>query len=126
MLRVNLGSALLEQDMERGERIIRETLAGLDHHSADHSSTGALLFGGLTLCGVHMLRGEYEQALAELDRMEATSVGSFAPGIVTGMLTTTRGWITARAGLPDEGLAMLREGGRCCARRRARAASASR
>ncbi|MFD7584343.1 BTAD domain-containing putative transcriptional regulator [Kitasatospora sp. NPDC059811] len=110
MLRVNLGSALLEQDMEHGERIIREALAGLDSHSADHSSTGALLFGGLTLCGVHMLRGEHEQALAELDRMEATSVGSFAPGIVTGMLTTTRGWITARAGRPDEGLAALREG----------------
>ncbi|MFJ3214997.1 AfsR/SARP family transcriptional regulator [Kitasatospora sp. NPDC086801] len=112
MLRVNLGSALLEQDMEQGERIIRETLAELDSSGADHASTGALLFGGLTLCGIHMLRGESEQALAELDRMEAASIGSFAPGLVSGMLGTSRGWVTARAGRPAEGLAMLREGWR--------------
>ncbi|MFJ2187785.1 AfsR/SARP family transcriptional regulator [Kitasatospora sp. NPDC087861] len=112
ILRVNLGATLLELDMERGERIVRETLAGLDSPGANQSTSGALLFGRLTLCGIHAERGEYAQALAELDKLEVVSVGGFAPSIVAGLLTSGKGWITARAGDPERGLALLTEGRR--------------
>ncbi|MFF0409891.1 BTAD domain-containing putative transcriptional regulator [Kitasatospora sp. NPDC004745] len=112
ILQVNMGAALLERDMAEGERIIRETLAGIDSPAVDQANTGALLFGRLTLCGIHAYRGEYRLALAELDQLTVSSVGGFAPGIVAGLLTTSRGWITARGGDPEEGLALLREGRR--------------
>ncbi|MFJ2578604.1 ATP-binding protein [Kitasatospora aureofaciens] len=112
ILRVNLGSAVLEQDMARGERIIRDTLAALDNPGARQVTTGALLFGHLTLCGIHAHRGEYPQALAELDQLDVTRVGGFAPGMTAGLLTTARGWVTARAGDPDRGLALMRDGRR--------------
>ncbi|MBD0688766.1 AfsR/SARP family transcriptional regulator [Streptomyces sp. CBMA123] len=112
MLQVNLGSALLEQDLERGERIIREALAAIDGPGLDQATTGALLFGHLTLCGLHAQRGEYPQALAGLEALDAITTGGFVPGIVRGMLLSARGWIVARAGDPDEGLALLREGRR--------------
>ncbi|MEV7022178.1 BTAD domain-containing putative transcriptional regulator [Kitasatospora sp. NPDC093558] len=112
ILRVNLGAAVLELDMDRGERIIRETLDGIDPTSAYQSVNGALLFGRLTLCGIHTQRGEYDRALAELDRLDVSQVGGFSPGVVAGLLATARGWITARAGRPEEGLAMMRDGRR--------------
>ncbi|MFD5463148.1 BTAD domain-containing putative transcriptional regulator [Kitasatospora sp. NPDC127059] len=112
MLQVNLGSALLEQDLELGERIIREALAAIDGAGLNQSDTGALLFGHLTLCGIHAQRGEYPQALAELAELDAITSSGFVPGIVRGMLLSARGWIVARAGDPDEGLALLREGRR--------------
>ncbi|MEV7772447.1 BTAD domain-containing putative transcriptional regulator [Kitasatospora sp. NPDC086791] len=112
ILRVHLGTALLEHDLERGERIVREALAAIDAPGANQPTTGALLFGHLTLCGVHAQRGEFDAALAELDVLDVVREGSFVPGVVDGMLMSTRGWITARAGDPDRGLAMLREGRR--------------
>ncbi|MFJ8627161.1 AfsR/SARP family transcriptional regulator [Kitasatospora sp. NPDC093550] len=112
VLRVQLGTALLEQDMERGERVIREALASIESPGADQSTTGALMFGHLTLCGVQAQRGRYELALAELDELDVVKRGGFAPNVVAGLLASARGWITARAGDPDGGRALLREGRR--------------
>ncbi|MEU8511592.1 BTAD domain-containing putative transcriptional regulator [Kitasatospora sp. NPDC048722] len=112
ILRVNLGAAVLELDMDRGERIIQETLVGLDRSSPYHAVTGAFLFGHLTLCGIHAQRGEYDLALSELDQLDTPRVGGFSPGVVSGLLTTARGWITARAGSPEQGLGLMREGRR--------------
>ncbi|MFI9362856.1 AfsR/SARP family transcriptional regulator [Kitasatospora sp. NPDC053057] len=112
ILKVNLGSVLLERDMERGERIVREALAGIDSPGLNQSTTGALLVGHLTLCGLHAHRGEYREALAGLEELEVITAGGFVPGIVSGLLHSTRGWVTARAGEPEQGLAQLREGRR--------------
>ncbi|MGW2372104.1 AfsR/SARP family transcriptional regulator [Kitasatospora sp. NPDC001683] len=112
MLQVNLGSVLLERDMARGERIVRETLATIDGTGLNQSTTGALLIGHLTLCGIHAQRGEFQQALAELDALDAITSGGFVPGIVSGLVASSRGWVTARAGDPDRGLELLREGRR--------------
>ncbi|MGW2249902.1 BTAD domain-containing putative transcriptional regulator [Kitasatospora sp. NPDC001660] len=112
ILRVSQGSAVLELDLERGERIIRETLAAIDSPSVNQATTGALVFGHLALCGIHAHRGEYERSLAELDRLDGVRVGGFAPGVVDGLLTTARGWVTARAGGPEQGLVLIRDGRR--------------
>ncbi|WP_416873406.1 ATP-binding protein [Kitasatospora sp. SC0581] len=112
ILRVNLGTALLEQDMEHGERVVREALASIDTPGLNQATTGALMFGHLTLCGIHAHRGEFAQALAELDELDIVRVGGFAPSLVTGMLMSARGWITARAGDPEAGLDLLRAGWR--------------
>ncbi|MER7756617.1 BTAD domain-containing putative transcriptional regulator [Kitasatospora sp. NPDC097643] len=112
ILQVNLGSAVLEHDLERGEQIIRDALATLDHPIVNQSNTGALVFGRLALCGIHAQRGEYRQALAELDELDASNIGGFAPGVVAGLLKSARGWIAARGGDPEQGLALLREGRR--------------
>ncbi|MFD7453104.1 BTAD domain-containing putative transcriptional regulator [Kitasatospora sp. NPDC059827] len=112
MLRVSLGNALLEQDMERGERIVREALAAIDGTGLNESTTGALLIGHLTLSGLHAQRGDFQQALDGLDALEGIGMGGFMPGVVGGLLVSTRGWITARAGDPDTGLALLCEGRR--------------
>ncbi|MFJ9456002.1 AfsR/SARP family transcriptional regulator [Kitasatospora sp. NPDC101447] len=112
ILRVHLGTAMLEHDMERGERIVREALASVDAPGTNQSTTGALMFGHLTLCGIHAVRDEHEAALAELDTLDVVRVGGFAPGIVDGMLLSARGWIVARAGDPDQGFALLQEGRR--------------
>ncbi|MFE6870271.1 BTAD domain-containing putative transcriptional regulator [Kitasatospora sp. NPDC057692] len=111
MLRVHLGSAMLEEDLDEGERRIREALVGIE--PGDNQATnGALLFGHLMLCGVQAVRGHHEAALAELDALRWTRVGAFAPDVVGGMLTVTRGWITARAGDPEGGLELVHEGRR--------------
>ncbi|CAN3980369.1 Transcriptional regulator, AfsR family [Kitasatospora purpeofusca] len=109
MLQVHLGSAMLDDDLVTGERQIRAALDGIE--PGDNQATnGALLFGHLMLCGINVQRGDYERALAELDVLRWTRIGAFAPDVVGGMLTVTRGWITARAGDPDLGRELVREG----------------
>ncbi|MBD0671002.1 hypothetical protein BU198_09855 [Streptomyces sp. CBMA156] len=112
ILLVHLGTALLEQDMDRGERVIREAVASIESPGVNQATNGALLFGHLTLCGIHAQRGEFERALAELDDLDSVRVGGFAPSLVVGLLMSARGWIMARSGDPDEGLRLLREGRR--------------
>ncbi|MFF2076231.1 BTAD domain-containing putative transcriptional regulator [Kitasatospora sp. NPDC058162] len=112
MLQVNLGSALLEYDQERGERMIRSALAAIEGTGLNQSTTGALLFGHLTLSALHAHRGEFEEAKAALSELDGISSGGFVPGVVGGLLLCSRGWITARAGAPEEGHALLREGRR--------------
>ncbi|MFJ6380430.1 AfsR/SARP family transcriptional regulator [Kitasatospora sp. NPDC092039] len=112
MLRVHLGTALLEQDMDGGERVIRQALACIESPGVNQSTTGALMFGHLTLSGIHTQRGEYDRALAELDALDLVRVGGFAPSLVSGLLLSSRGWIIGKAGDPDTGFAMLREGRR--------------
>ncbi|MFJ4186352.1 AfsR/SARP family transcriptional regulator [Kitasatospora sp. NPDC089509] len=112
VLRVNLGSALLELDLDRGERIIQETVAALGPLEADQASNGALLFGRLTLAGIHSQRGDHDLALAELDLLETVRTGGVALGMVSGLVSCSRGWVVARAGDPERGLDLLREGRR--------------
>ncbi|MFJ9771665.1 AfsR/SARP family transcriptional regulator [Kitasatospora sp. NPDC101157] len=112
MLKVSLGSVLLERDMERGERIVREALAAIDSPALNQATTGAVLIGHLTLCGLQAHRGDYQEALAGLDELDAITTGGFVPGIVSGLLLSTRGWVTARSGEPEQGLALMREGRR--------------
>ncbi|MFF2039115.1 BTAD domain-containing putative transcriptional regulator [Kitasatospora sp. NPDC058170] len=111
MLRVHLGGALLGRDLEEGERHIREALASIQPGESQ-AANGALLFGHLMLCGLHAQRGEYEQALEQLDQLSWSRIGAFAPGLVAGMLTVTRGWVVARAGDPESGAGLVREGRR--------------
>ncbi|MFE2725603.1 BTAD domain-containing putative transcriptional regulator [Kitasatospora sp. NPDC059327] len=111
MLRVQLGSAMLGRDLAEGERHIRDALAGIEPGETQASS-GALLFGRLMLCGILAQREEYDEALRQLDELNATRVGPFAPGLVGGMLMVTRGWIVARAGDPEGGMELLSEGRR--------------
>ncbi|WP_344335834.1 ATP-binding protein, partial [Kitasatospora putterlickiae] len=108
-LRVHLGSAMLDADLDAGEGQIREALAGIEP-GENQATNGALLFGHLMLCGVQARRGNYAAALAELDALRWTRVGAFAPDVVGGMLTVTRGWITAQSGDPDRALELLHEG----------------
>ncbi|WP_327676500.1 AfsR/SARP family transcriptional regulator [Kitasatospora sp. NBC_00458] len=111
MLRVHLGSALLGSDPAEGERLIRETLAGVEP-GQNQAANGALLFGRLMLCGLAAQRGAYEEALAELDQLSWTRLGLFAPDVMGGMLSVTRGGITALAGDPERGLELVQEGRR--------------
>ncbi|MDY0814997.1 AfsR/SARP family transcriptional regulator [Kitasatospora purpeofusca] len=109
MLQVHLGSAMLDHDLAAGERRIRAALEGIE--PGDNQATnGALLFGHLMLCGINVQRGDFARALAELDALRWTRIGAFAPDVVGGMLTVTRGWITARAGDPDRGRELVSEG----------------
>ncbi|KJY34796.1 BTAD domain-containing putative transcriptional regulator [Streptomyces sp. NRRL S-495] len=109
MLQVHLGSAMLDSDLAAGERQIRAALDGIE--PGDNQATnGALLFGHLMLCGINAQRGDFERALAELDVLRWTRIGAFAPDVVGGMLTVTRGWIIARAGDPDLGRELVGEG----------------
>ncbi|MFB8237274.1 BTAD domain-containing putative transcriptional regulator [Kitasatospora purpeofusca] len=109
MLQVQLASAMLDGDLEAGERQIRAALDGIE--PGDNQATnGALLFGHLMLCGINVQRGDYTRALAELDVLRWTRIGAFAPDVVGGMLTVTRGWIIARAGDPDLGRELVGEG----------------
>ncbi|MFG3049644.1 ATP-binding protein [Kitasatospora sp. NPDC048239] len=111
MLRVHLGGALLGRDIDEGERYIREALASIEP-GKNQASNGALLFGHLMLCGLHAYRGEYDEALEQLDQLGWSRIGAFAPGLVAGMLTVTRGWVMARAGDPEGGAELVREGRR--------------
>ncbi|MFF2148009.1 BTAD domain-containing putative transcriptional regulator [Kitasatospora sp. NPDC058190] len=111
-LKVHLGTALLEGDLARGERVIREAVESVGSPGANQSTTGALMLGHLTLCAIRAQRGDYQEALAELDALDGITVSGFVPTIVKGLLLSARGWITARAGDPERGLAMLREGRR--------------
>ncbi|MEU1508275.1 BTAD domain-containing putative transcriptional regulator [Kitasatospora sp. NPDC005748] len=111
MLQVQLGGAMLGIDLDAGERHIREALASVEPGES-HAANGALLFGHLMLCAVHAQRGEFDAALRELDQLSGTKVGGFAPGLVGGLLTVTRGWMVARSGDPDRGMELLREGRR--------------
>ncbi|MEU6235088.1 BTAD domain-containing putative transcriptional regulator [Kitasatospora sp. NPDC047058] len=111
MLRVHLGGALLDGDLAEGERTIREAVADIVP-GTNQATNGALLFGRLMLCGIHAQRGEYDVALAELDELRWTRAGAFAPDVVGGMLTVSRGWIVARAGDPEAGLRLVYEGRR--------------
>ncbi len=109
MLQVHLGSAMLDEDLAAGELRIRAAMEGIE--PGDNQATnGALLFGHLMLCGISAQRGDYATALDELDALRWTRIGAFAPDVVGGMLTVTRGWITARAGDPDRGRELVNEG----------------
>ncbi|MGA5816344.1 BTAD domain-containing putative transcriptional regulator [Kitasatospora sp. NPDC094028] len=112
VLRVSLAGTMLARDLAAGERMIREALAGFDGPPTDQAATGAVLLGHLTLSGIHAQRGEFAKALAELDVLDGTRVGWFAPSVTAGLLSASRGWIIARSGDPDTGFAMIGEGWR--------------
>ncbi|MFD5081662.1 BTAD domain-containing putative transcriptional regulator [Kitasatospora sp. NPDC058406] len=109
MLRVHMGSAMLGRDLAEGERLIRSTLAGVEP-GQNQAANGALLFGRMMLCGLATHRGAYDEALAELDQLNWSRLGMFAPDVMGGMLAVTRGWITALAGDPEQGIDLVSQG----------------
>ncbi|MFI6446568.1 AfsR/SARP family transcriptional regulator [Kitasatospora sp. NPDC050543] len=109
MLRVQLGNALLARDLDEGEHAIRSALADLEP-GPSHAANGARLLGHLLLCAVRTHREDFPGALVELDLLAASNLGPGPVGLVTGMLCCTRAWVVARAGDPERGLEMLREG----------------
>ena len=110
MLMVQLGNALMKSDMAEGERTVRTAMELVE--PGNRAADGAIFFGHMLLCGVHAERGEYSEALAELDLLESTrgALGPVIPGVVSAMLACTRGWVLARAGEPEHGLALLHGG----------------
>ncbi|GAA0700956.1 BTAD domain-containing putative transcriptional regulator [Kitasatospora atroaurantiaca] len=112
LLQIRLGEALFDSDPETGERMITEALA--DIGSTNHTADGAVLYGRLVLCTLYTTRGEYAAALRELDQLviDQRAFGPIVPEIFEGIESCVRGWTTARAGDPDAGLELLREGRR--------------
>ncbi|MFI5528282.1 BTAD domain-containing putative transcriptional regulator [Kitasatospora sp. NPDC051853] len=111
MLKVRLGEALLQTDPDEGERMVRSALAEVES-SGTRSADGAQLFGRLVLCGLLSRRGEYAEALAELDYLTEHQqlLGPLVPGVFTGLVLCIRSWVVARAGDPEEALAVLQRG----------------
>ncbi|MEV4614301.1 BTAD domain-containing putative transcriptional regulator [Kitasatospora sp. NPDC049258] len=111
LLRARLGEAVYEADPVEGERLIR---ASLTEVGPGQSRDGTLLYGRLLLCNIHVQRGEYAQALAELDQLAEVegSFGPMVPEVLDSIVSCVRGWVTARAGDPAAGLALLSEGRR--------------
>ncbi|GAA2144688.1 hypothetical protein GCM10009760_32480 [Kitasatospora kazusensis] len=112
MLQVRLGEALFESDPEQGERLVREALEAVD--LGTHSAEGADLYGRMVLCTLHVGRGEYAEALGQLDRLERSqrSFGQVVPQVFRGVVTCIRGWATARGGDPGRGVELVAEGRR--------------
>ncbi|MEV8093424.1 BTAD domain-containing putative transcriptional regulator [Kitasatospora sp. NPDC085879] len=112
LLEVRLGEALFEFDEADGERRIREALASV--RTANHAADGTMLYGRLVLCNIHTQRGEYAQALAELDRLVMNNLvfGPIVPGVFVGIVGCIRGWVVARAGDAPRGLELLADGRR--------------
>ncbi|MGW6918831.1 ATP-binding protein [Kitasatospora sp. NPDC054939] len=112
MLQIQLGSALLVSDPAEGERLVRTALQ--DVEPGNQAANGAKLYGHLILSGLHSVRGEHAQALAELDTLEEAqgTLGPLIPGVVSAILLCTRGLVHARAGDGRSALARLTEGWR--------------
>ncbi|MGK4583634.1 AfsR/SARP family transcriptional regulator [Kitasatospora sp. HPMI-4] len=109
LLQVRLGEALFETDAAEGERQIREVLEGpVTGHQVDD---GAELYGRLVLCSLSAARGEYAEALGQLDRLEegGRQFGPLVPSVFLGIVTSVRAWVVALSGDPETGLEMLRE-----------------
>ncbi|MER5638520.1 BTAD domain-containing putative transcriptional regulator [Kitasatospora sp. NPDC002227] len=109
-LQVRLGEALFELDEAEGERLIREALDGLTFKS--HTHDGAAMFGRLALCALFTWRGEYPQALAQLNALQVDqrSFGPLVPDVFTGIVHSLEAWVHARAGEPELAVRQLREG----------------
>ncbi|WP_441246388.1 BTAD domain-containing putative transcriptional regulator [Kitasatospora sp. McL0602] len=111
MLQVRLGETMFESDPEEGERLVREALDGVGwgHHRA---AEGAVMFGRLALCSLHAWRGEYPEALGQLDELEHAqdSFGPIVPGVFVGIVSCIRGWVYAMSGDAREGVELLRSG----------------
>ncbi|MFI9272560.1 BTAD domain-containing putative transcriptional regulator [Kitasatospora sp. NPDC052896] len=112
MLQVRLGEAMFDSDREAGERLIREAMEAVS--AGSQVGDGALLYGRMVLCSLHARRGEYAEALGELDRLELDhgAFGPVMPQIFQGIVGCCRAWVVARAGEPGRGLELLREGRR--------------
>jgi len=110
LLQVRLGETLFESDEAEGERLVRQALEEI--RAGGQSADGAMLYGRLVLCTLHTRRGEYREALGELDRLEESqpAFGPIVPGVFHGIVTCIRAWATARSGDPRAGLELLREG----------------
>jgi predicted ATPase/DNA-binding SARP family transcriptional activator len=109
MLQMRLGEALTSAGLvEEGERYL---LAGIDLADTDKpADQGALIFGHMVLVASLGRRGEFERARELLGGL-MREVAAQQQGFPTlGMLTCIQGWLEARAGAPEEGLRLLREG----------------
>ncbi|WP_354639951.1 ATP-binding protein [Kitasatospora camelliae] len=109
MLKVRLGEVVEDLEPGAGERMIREALASIGE--INHATDGALLYGRLVLCNLHVQRGEYRSAFAELDRLMENQelFAPMVPGIFLGIVQCIRAWTTARSGDPERGMELLAE-----------------
>ncbi|WP_051812306.1 hypothetical protein, partial [Kitasatospora sp. MBT63] len=107
LLQARLGEALYELDPVEGERLIRAAVGAVDRR--DQAADGAMLYGRLLLCNIHVGREEYREAAEELDRLEAEqrSFGPLSPEVFEAIVFCLRGWVAARSGDPERGLALL-------------------
>ncbi|MFJ1702145.1 ATP-binding protein [Kitasatospora sp. NPDC088346] len=116
LLQARLGEALYELDPAEGERLVRVALDGI--LVSKHATDGAALYGRLVLCNIHVERGEYAQAVEQLDLLvtDQESFGPMAPEIFDGIVSCVRGWVVSRAGDAVHGIELLRESRRRIAR----------
>ncbi len=109
MLQVRLGEALFETDQVEGERLLREAMETVAWGS--QSGDGAMFYGRLVLCALHVERGEFREALDQLDQLEISqhAFGPIVPEVFLAIVSCLRGWATAKGGDPQAGVELLRE-----------------
>jgi hypothetical protein len=90
--------------------MVREALEELE--TGTRPTSGAQLYGRLVLCAIHAERGQYDQALRELDSLEfgQRAFGAIVPGVFLGIVSCLRAWVVARSGRAAEAVELLREG----------------
>ncbi|MFB7663369.1 BTAD domain-containing putative transcriptional regulator [Kitasatospora sp. NPDC056138] len=109
LIRVRLGEAMFGIDLAEGERLVRQALA--DIRAGNHMIDGAMFSGRLVLCNLAATRGDYAEALDQLDQLESgqRSFGPLAPAIFRSIVTSIRAWVVTLGGDPEAGLELLRE-----------------
>ena len=109
MLQVRLGEALLGLGAEEeGEASILEGIASADGQGP--RGQGPAFYGTFMLAALRGRQQRFVECRALLESirsgMDAFGMGSMLTGMVDGML----GWVDAKEGRPEEGLALLRSG----------------
>ncbi|MDH6126881.1 BTAD domain-containing putative transcriptional regulator [Kitasatospora sp. GP82] len=109
LLQVQLGETLFADDPEEGERLVRQALESIE--TGNRSADGAMLYGRMVLCSLHASRGEYAEALHQMDLLEQSqrSFGPLVPGIFRGIVASIRAWVVALDGDAERGVELLRE-----------------
>ncbi|KJK56538.1 AfsR/SARP family transcriptional regulator [Saccharothrix sp. ST-888] len=109
MLQVRLGEAMFAIDLAEGERLVRQALA--DIRAGNHAADGAMFSGRLVLCNLAAARGDYAEALHQLDQLESgqRSFGPLVPVVFKSIVSSLRAWVVALGGDPEAGLELLRE-----------------
>ncbi|WP_371496752.1 BTAD domain-containing putative transcriptional regulator [Kitasatospora sp. NBC_00374] len=109
LLQARLGEALYELDPVEGERLVRAALDSV--RKGNQSADGAMLYGRLVLCSIHVERAQYPQADEQLDLLVADqdTFGPIAPEIFEGIVSCLRGWVASRSGDAVRGIELVRE-----------------
>ncbi|WP_035849752.1 AfsR/SARP family transcriptional regulator [Kitasatospora azatica] len=109
-LTVRLGEAMLDQDPEEAERLIRQGLAAAVR--GGQRADGTLVYGHSLLAALHSHRGDYPAALAELAALkkDQNQLGRGAPGLTSALVACGESLVLARSGEVDQGVERLRHG----------------